>query len=229
MTPTTASTISTVSAIPASSTPTSSNYGKGAPNAYPTRSSTTSPVDETASLYAIGIQLQSLSHEIADAAEMLASDDEDERLCAVELLESYLAAEQSTSSALSTKADRLLIFCDHLIRQAAFRKEQSQRLTALAKADEIRVTRLHEYLIKVLTTLSPDAKKFSFDTHELTSRKSSKTIIDPDLDPAKDLPEDLVITKTTYMPDRAAIKAALKGGVTIPGCHIAEYLNWTVK
>jgi len=191
-------------------------------------SSVSGPAEETASLYAIGIQLQSLSHEISHAAELLASDQEDERLAAIELLESYLAAEHSTVSALSSKADRLLIFCDHLIRQAAFRKDQAQRLTALAKADEVRVSRLHEYLTKVLTTLSPGDKTFSFDTHELTSRRSTAVVIDPDLIPETDLPADLVITKTTYSPDKVSIKAALKGGMTIPGCSLIERTNWSI-
>jgi hypothetical protein len=198
------------------------------PNPLPAGASDAGPADETASLYAIGIQLQSISHEISKAAELLASDEEDERLAAIELLESYLAAEHSSVGALSTKADRLLIFCDHLIRQATFRKEQALRLTALAKADEVRVTRLHEYLTKVLNSLSPDARTFSFETHELTSRRSTAVVIDPDLIPETDLPADLVIAKTTYAADKVSIKAALKGGMTIPGCSLIERTNWSI-
>lgn len=191
--------------------------------------SSPSKTEQSVSLYAIGIQLQQLSSEISTASELLMSDDPDLVAEGAAILEHYLSVEESTKSALATKADRLLIFCDHLIAQAAFRKDQAKRLNELAKRDEAAVAKLHDYLIKVITTLNPKDNKFSFPTHELTSRKSEVVEIDSELDPEHDLPADLVRTKTTYEPDKAAIKAAIKAGQAVPGCSLLERRNWTVK
>lgn len=169
-----------------------------------------------------------LGSEINAAAELLESDDPDLQAEGVQLLEQYLAIEESTKTALANKADRLLIFCDHKIQRSAFLKAQAKRLEEHAKRENAVVTRLQEYLIKVLTTLHPDETKFSFDTHELTSRMTPPALqIDEDLVPEKDLPSEYV--RTIYEADKAAIKEALKAGKQVPGCSLTSRRSWTVK
>lgn len=228
MTVTATSTTSTVSRAKRNSTPTSASSGTAAPSESPTPSSP-SKIDEAVSLYALGTQLQVLGSEINAAAELLETDDPELQAEGITLLEQYLAVQESTTAALSAKADRLLIFCDHKIQRSAFLKAQAKRLKEHADREDALVTKLQEYLIKVLTTLHPDETRFSFDTHELTSRKSTVVDIDADLDPQHDLPEEYVRTKTTYEPDKAAIKEALKARKQVPGCSLIERRSWTVQ
>lgn len=190
-----------------------------------------SPPDPQApppSIYALGVALQSLSSQIHAASQLLSSSDPELVADGTVLLEQYLAAEDSTKTALAAKAVRLLLYCDHLIAQAAFRKEHSRRLAELAKRDETAVSRLHSTLVTVLTSLHPEDKRFRFPTHELSSRRSELIEIDPALDPEADLPPELLRIKTTVEPDKSAIKAAIKAGRSVPGCQLLQRRSWTV-
>ena len=65
---------------------------------------------------------------------------------------------------------------------------------------------LYYLLLYVLTRLQPEAKRFSFPNHEITSRKSIVVeIIDVDK-----ITAEWLQVKTTTTPDKNAIKDAIK-------------------
>ena len=181
--------------------------------------------ERSASLYELGIEAQSISGEIAIAAELLGSDDPAEQQQAIELMESYLLAEEHNRSALEAKADNICAYIDSISAKAAFRKAEAQRLADLAAADAKRAESLKAYMLKVLTALNPGERKFSLPLHELVSRATeSIEIEDPDL-----IPEDLFRTTVRREPDKTQIKAAIKGGVEVPGASLVRKTSWTIK
>lgn len=177
------------------------------------------------SLYALGIQAQDIASEISLAAELLDSNDPEQEATAVHLIEQYLEAQGHTAALIEHKADNICRYVDHLQAVARFRREQAQRLSELAAADERRADSLISYMLKVLTTLQPDTNKFSLPTHEIRSRKSEAIEIeDEDL-----IPDDLFKVKSTRSVDKTAIKAAIKGGQPIVGARLVQRTNWTIK
>ena len=105
---------------------------------------------------------------------------------------------------------------EHLRGQCAYRQQQAKRLTELSRSDASRADALEDSLVLVLTRLQPTATRFSFPSHELTSRKSQAVeIADEDaLDP------QWLSFSTTSKPDKAAIKEALKAGTEITGAQL---------
>ena len=83
---------------------------------------------------------------------------------------------------------------------------------------------MEESLVFVLTQLQPAATRFSFPSHELSSRKSSAVVIDDEeaLDP------EWLAVKTTTQPDKAAIKEALKAGRQIEGAQLLSRRSWRI-
>lgn len=175
------------------------------------------------SLYSLGIQAQDIDGEIAMAAELLESGDPEQEAAAVALIEQFLEASAHTKALLVDKADKICLYIDHLEAVAKFRVDQAARLRALAAADEKRIESLKRYMLNVLTALYPNERKFSLPTHELTSRRSERAVIDdPELIPGE-------FNRIKTEPDKSAIKTALKAGKDVPGAHLESGLSWQIK
>ncbi len=181
-------------------------------------------LQRTGSLWQLGIEAQELTTSISQLAEQLQSDDDDSRSQALAGLEAALMAEEGNKAALAAKADATCWVIEHLRGQAAYRQQQAKRLTDLARSDASRAEALEDSLVLVLTRLQPQATRFSFPNHELSSRKSSAVEID---DEAALAPEWLTV-KTTTQPDKAAIKQALKAGQQIPGAQLLSHRSWRI-
>lgn len=177
------------------------------------------------SLYALGIQAQEISGELALAAELLGTDDPQQEETAIALIEQYLEAQGHTQSLITAKADNICNFIDSLRATAEFRRNQAKRLAELAEADAKRAQSLTDYMLNVLTRLYPEQPSFSLPTHELKSRRSEAVEIEDE----ELIPDDLFRTKTTRSPDKTAIKAAIKGGQEIVGARLVQRTNWTIK
>lgn len=190
----------------------------------PTAPPSSDPRERSASsLYSLGIQAQDIEGEIAMAAELLESGDPEQEAAAIALIEHYLEASSHTKALLVDKADKICLYIDHLEAVAKFRSEQAARLKALATADEKRIESLKRYMLNALTALYPNERKFSLPTHELTSRRSEKAIVDdPDLIPGE-------FNRIKTEPDKSAIKTALKAGKDVPGAHLETNLSWSIK
>lgn len=191
----------------------------------PSPSATDAPSNGSSSLYALGIQAQDIASEIALAAELLATDDPGAELTAVALIEQYLSAQQHTAGLIENKADNICRYIDHLKAVASFREEQSKRLKELAVKDNQRVEKLQAYMMRVLTTLYPEKTEFSLPTHELRSRKSTAIVIENE----SEIPDEYLRSNTTYSPDKASIKEALRSGTSVPGARLEERRSWSIK
>ena len=227
MTPAMPSPGAPASSAPTTATTTSVNLPPVPPRRGPAASGHP-PSEPGSSLYALGIQAQDIAGEIATAATLLDSDDPAEQQAAIDLIETYLAAQDHTLSLVFDKADNVIRYIDHLRAVAAFRADQAARLAELAAADKRRADQLTDYTLKVLTTLQPEATKFSLPTHELRSRKSTAVeITDETL-----IPEHLrqePKPRADMPPSKSAIKAVLAAGSPVPGAALVERRSWSIK
>ncbi|PZV24937.1 MAG: hypothetical protein DCF18_00970 [Cyanobium sp.] len=181
-------------------------------------------LQRSGSLWQLGIEAQELTTAIGQLAEQLEADEPEQRSRALAELEGALLAEEGNKAALAAKADATCWVIEHLRGQAAYRHQQAKRLTELARSDAGRAEALEESLVLVLTRLQPQATRFSFPNHELSSRKSQAVEIDDEQALA---PEWLVI-KTTTQPDKTAIKEALKAGRQIVGAQLISRRSWRI-
>jgi len=181
-------------------------------------------LQRSGSLWQLGIEAQELTTAIGQLAEQLEADEPEQRSRALAELEAALLAEEGNKAALAAKADATCWVIEHLRGQAAYRQQQAKRLTELSRSDAGRADALEESLVLVLTRLQPEATRFSFPNHELSSRRSSAVEID---DEAELAPVWLTVT-TTSKPDKAAIKQALKAGHQIPGVQLLSHRSWRI-
>ena len=181
-------------------------------------------LQRTGSLWQLGIEAQELTTSISQLAEQLQSDDDDSRSQALAELEAALMAEEGNKQALAAKADATCWVIEHLRGQAAYRQQQAKRLTELSRSDAGRADALEESLVLVLTRLQPQATRFSFPNHELTSRRSQAVEIDDE----QALAPEWLTVKTTSQPDKAAIKQALKAGHQILGVQLLSHRSWRI-
>ena len=181
-------------------------------------------LQRSGSLWQLGIEAQELTTAIGQLAEQLEADDDDTRAQALGELEAALLAEEGNKQALAAKADATCWVIEHLRGQAAYRQQQAKRLSDLARSDAGRADALEDSLVLVLTRLQPSATRFSFPNHELSSRKSQAVEIENEalLDP------EWLCVKTTFSPDKTAIKAALKAGQLIPGAQLISRRSWRI-
>jgi hypothetical protein len=182
----------------------------------------------TTSLFALTSEATLLAARIDNTAERLFSENPADVAAATEALEQLITAEASNRSALTAKADAWCWVVDQLRARATAQREHAKRLATLAEQAEHRAETLQDQLIAALSRVDPDATKWELPAHKITSRKSFKVEIDPDLDPAN-LPEPFRRMKTTYSPDKDAIKAALKADKAVPGACLAEYRSWKIS
>lgn len=179
----------------------------------------------TKSLYGLSEDAIRLESQIRDAAERLFSDNTTEVEAARAELEALLSDEADTREALQRKADAWCWVIDRARATAAERKAHAQRLRELAAADEAKADRLQDQLVALLLRTDPDATSFELPDHKLTSRKSEAVELDPDTS-LVDLPTDCIRIKREA--DKAAIKAALKAGATIPGAQLITRRSWRI-
>lgn len=177
------------------------------------------------SLYGLALEEQELQSRITALAERLQGDDVADVADAIVELEAALMAEEGSRDALNAKADAYCWVIAQIRGQAAWRREQADRLRELADADNIKADGLERTLIRVLTALQPDATGFELPEHRITSRKSQA--VEVDLDPAE-LPECYQRIKTTTMADREALKRDLKAGFNVPGARLVERRRWKI-
>lgn len=181
-----------------------------------------------ASLFGLSAEATLLASQIDATAERLFSDDPEEVAAAQQALEQLITAEADNRTALEIKADTWCWLIDELRANAATRKAHAKRLEELADEAEHRADILQSRLVLALQQINPDATGWELPEHKLTSRKSTAVELDPDLLPA-DLPEQFQRVRTSVTADRTALAAALKAGQSVPGAHLVERRNWSIK
>lgn len=83
--------------------------------------------------------------------------------------------------------------------------------------------RVREYLKRAMEMTGTE--KVQGISASISFRKSEQTVIDNELE----LPEEYITVKTTYAPNKTAIKAAIKAGNEVPGAHIETVMNLQIK
>lgn len=83
--------------------------------------------------------------------------------------------------------------------------------------------RVREYLKRAMEMTGTE--KVQGISASISFRKSEQTVIDNEVE----LPEEYITVKTTYTPNKTAIKAAIKAGNEVPGAHIETVMNLQIK
>lgn len=98
-----------------------------------------------------------------------------------------------------------------------------ERLTAMKKRLERERDRVKEGLSEAFTALGVEKVKGMYA--DISFRASEQTIIDN----ADAVPEEYMTVKTTYTPNKTAIREAIKAGKEVPGAHLEKKKNIQIK
>lgn len=98
-----------------------------------------------------------------------------------------------------------------------------ERLTAMKKRLERERDRVKEGLSAAFTALGVEKVKGMYA--DISFRASEQTIIDN----ADAVPEEYMTVKTTYTPNKTAIREAIKAGKEVPGAHLEQRKNIQIK
>ena len=83
--------------------------------------------------------------------------------------------------------------------------------------------RVKEYLKKAMELTGTE--KVQGISASISFRQSEQTVIDNE----EELPEEYITAKTTYTPNKTAIKTAIKAGKDVPGAHIETVKNLQIR
>ena len=98
-----------------------------------------------------------------------------------------------------------------------------ERLTAMKKRLERERDRVKEGLSTAFTALGVEKVKGMYA--DISFRASEQTVIDN----ADAVPEEYMTVKTTYTPNKTAIREAIKAGKEVPGAHLEQRKNIQIK
>lgn len=120
------------------------------------------------------------------------------------------------------KIENILLWIKNLKSEAGAIREEEKKLAYRRQSDEKKAESLTQYVQNVL-----NGEKFETSRVTVSYRKSEAVIVD-DLGLMRKVCDDYLKYKDPE-PDKAKIKAALKDGITVPGCHLEERQNITIK
>lgn len=83
--------------------------------------------------------------------------------------------------------------------------------------------RVKEYLKKAMELTGTE--KVQGISASISFRQSEQTVIDNE----EELPEEYITVRTTYAPNKTAIKTAIKAGKDVPGAHIETVKNLQIR
>lgn len=117
------------------------------------------------------------------------------------------------------KLENLTLWVKELKAEADAIKAEEKALAERRQAKERKAESLKKYLDEALA-----GQKFETSRCVVSFRKSQKVNI-TDFDK---IPDDYLRYKTPE-PDKAAIKAAIKDGLTVEGCELVDSVSMTIK
>ena len=120
------------------------------------------------------------------------------------------------------KIENILLWIKNLKSEAGAIREEEKKLADRRQSDEKKAESLTQYVQNVL-----NGEKFKTSRVVVSYRKSEAVIVD-DLQLMQETCDEYLKYKDPE-PDKAKIKAALKDGITVPGCHLEERQNITIK
>lgn len=120
------------------------------------------------------------------------------------------------------KIENILLWIKNLKSEAGAIREEEKKLADRRQSDEKKAESLTQYVQNVL-----NGEKFK-TSHVVVSYRKSEAVIVDDLQLMQETCDEYLKYKDPE-PDKAKIKAALKDGITVPGCHLEERQNITIK
>ena len=136
---------------------------------------------------------------------------------------------EDIESALAINRDELVTKASNYIefigdREAFLErvKKEKARLTAMQVSNTNLIDRLKNSLLAAVELYG----EFSVGLHKVGSRKSTRLVVDANVD---DLPDEYVTIKITKVANSEAIKRALKAGDKIDGCSLLDNKNLAIK
>ena len=120
----------------------------------------------------------------------------------------------------STKIENIACWIKNLESDATAIKAEADNLIERAKKAQNKAADLRVWLSDILA-----GQKFDSARCAVSFRKSEKIEIEDETA----IPRDYMITKTTYSPDKTAIKNMIKSGTVVPGCKLVQNLNAQIK
>lgn len=125
--------------------------------------------------------------------------------------------------ARDVKIENTGLFIKNLDADVAALKEEEKRLAERRKAKENKLNWTKRFLDEFLK--SEGEMKFETARVKLSFRKSESVNIFEEMI----LPNEYVIEKTEYIPDKTAIKKAIKDGKSVEGAELIVNMNLQVK
>lgn len=122
----------------------------------------------------------------------------------------------------SRKIENILLWIKNLRSETEAIKAEEKALAERRKSDESKAESLTNYIQTFL-----NGQKFQTARVSVSYRRSEVAVVD-DMKPLLNGYDDYLRYKDPE-PDKTKIKAALKTGVEIPGCHLEERNNMTIK
>lgn len=140
-----------------------------------------------------------------------------------EVFEANMPALESYANELASQEASKVDGIAYAMRKAQadidFLKSEEGRIHSRRIAREKAMDRFREYMTKVF--LDHGLQKVKGTTSTAFIRQTEAVIVSD----AQALPEELVTMKVEYAPDKAAIKAAIKGGRDVPGAELRTNHN----
>lgn len=101
--------------------------------------------------------------------------------------------------------------------------EEIKRLQSLKRRNKTKIKLLSSSLIGLINLYG------EFKSNLLNFKTRKSTVVEVDEDYINELLEEYKTTKTTIVPNKTAIKIALKNGKEIAGCRLVENQNLNIK
>lgn len=122
--------------------------------------------------------------------------------------------------AFEEKVENIACYIKNLSSDIKDFKAEEEQLAKRRKSSEKKV----EFLKRLLVD-NMDGQKFSATRCAVSFRRSKAVQVDD----VNHVPAELLRVKTTYEPDKPAIKAALENGQKINGCKLVENISVQIK
>lgn len=130
---------------------------------------------------------------------------------------------EEVNAELNTKLENIALYIKNCDAMAKSIKEEEANLAARRKAYENKAEHLKDYLSSCMQFVG--ASKFETAKVKLSFRASESV----EITNQNEIPKDFLVEKVTVAPDKAAIKAAIKNGILIPGAEIVRKENLQIK
>lgn len=138
--------------------------------------------------------------------------------------EDLLAFDELVKTDIAPKMDKIMWVIRKKEAMSNMLKEQKKVLEERIKQAEKDIEHLEKRVLFGLNIVS-DNNKLETDSFKYSTRKSKSV----EIQEGAIIPEEYMVEKVTYSPDKKLLKEHLESGVVIPGIEIKEKINLSVK